>query len=72
MKPLMWIGVVMVVVGCFSFFIAFPHTEQHGIRIGETSLGVQTTTSQKLPPLVSGLLVVGGMALMITSARRPS
>lgn len=66
----MWIGVVLVVIGVFSFLVPFPHTEQRGIKIGESSIGVQTTTRQTLPWPVSAVLVVAGAALMVTSARR--
>jgi len=57
------------VLGIASFFVALPHNENHGVKIGSASVGVQTRTSQKLPPAVGVVLVVGGIVMMIAGGR---
>jgi len=69
MKALFAIGLIVLVLGIASFFVALPHTENHGVRIGDASVGVQTRSSQKLPPAISAVLVVGGIVMMIAGGR---
>ena len=69
MKAVFWIGLVLLIIGVCSFFISVPHTENHGVKIGGASLGVQTRDDQKLPPVFSGVLVGGGIVMMIAGAR---
>ena len=64
MKPLFWVGVVVLVLGIASFFVALPHQEKHGISVGDASIGVTTRNDQKAPVWLSGVLVVGGIVLM--------
>ena len=70
MKALVWIGLLLVIIGVASFFVAVPGREKHGVKIGDTTLGVETQTSDKLPPAISGLLVAGGIVLMIVGGRQ--
>ena len=64
MKPLFWVGLVVLVLGVASFFVALPHQEKHGISVGDASVGVTTRNDQKAPTWLSGVLVVGGIVLM--------
>jgi hypothetical protein len=71
MKPLFWVGLVILVLGVLSFFVAIPHQEKHGISVGDASIGVTTRDDRKAPPWLGGVLVVGGIALMgIGGSRR--
>ena len=65
MKALFGVGLVIAVLGILSFFIAFPHTENHGIKAGDVNIGVQTHDSQKVSPAVSAVMLVVGAGLMI-------
>jgi hypothetical protein len=64
MKPLFWVGLIVLVLGILSFFVAIPHQEKHGISVGDASVGITTTNDQKAPAWLSGVLVAGGIALM--------
>ncbi len=64
MKPVFWVGLVILVLGIASFFVALPHQEKHGISVGDASIGVTTRHDEKAPAWLSGLLVVGGIVLM--------
>jgi len=70
MKYLFWIGTVVLVLGFASLFIPIPHTEREGVKAGGISLGIETRHEEKLPPIVSGLMIVAGAGLMIAAKNR--
>ena len=72
MKALFGVGVLLIVLGIASLFFAIPQREQHGVRIGDASIGVQTETSRKVAPAVSAALIVGGAVLMFAGRRASS
>lgn len=49
MKPLLWIGVIVFVLGIGSFFVPLPQREKHTMSAGGMAVGAETTHSQKLP-----------------------
>jgi hypothetical protein len=69
MKILLFAGLLMVVLGIASLIVPVPHTETEGIKVGETNLGVQTSHSERVTPIVSVVLIAGGIALSIAGAR---
>jgi hypothetical protein len=72
MKALFWLGLVVVIVGIVLLFVSIPHTEKHGVKAGDLSLGVETRTQEKLSPAVSGVIVLAGVGLMIAARGRSS
>jgi hypothetical protein len=70
MKALFGVGVLLIVLGITSLFIAIPQREQHGVKIGDASIGVQTETSRKVAPAVSAALIIGGAVLVFAGRRR--
>jgi hypothetical protein len=69
MKNLLYIGMLLVVLGIASLVIPIPSSEKQGIKIGDTNIGVQTTHSEKVSPLVSAVLIAGGIVLAIAGNR---
>ena len=72
MKALFWLGLVVVLAGVVLLFVPIPHTEKHGVKAGDLSLGVETRTQEKLSPAVSGVIVLAGVGLMIAARGRSS
>jgi hypothetical protein len=70
MKMLFGVGLVVLVLGIASFFIPFPHRENHGIKVGDASIGVQTQHDEKLSPAISAVLILGGVGMMIAGKGR--
>jgi hypothetical protein len=70
MRPLPTIGLIILVLGIMSFFITIPQKQRQGVEIGGASVGVETTTSQHIPPWASGLLIVGGLVLIAMGNRK--
>ncbi len=60
MKALTVVGLVVLALGIISFFVPFPHSEHHGVRVGDAHVGITTRDDQKAPPIVSIVLVIVG------------
>ena len=63
MKPLLWIGVIVFVLGIASFFVPFPQRERQTLRAGGMSMGIETTHSQTLPATASVVIMIGGLMM---------
>jgi len=70
MKALFVIGLAVLILGILSFFVAIPHSENHGIKTGDINIGIQTHESKKVAPAVSAVLVVAGAGLIIAGRGR--
>jgi len=65
MKALFWFGMVVLILGVVSLFVPIPQTQRQGIKAGDLSIGVETHDSQKVSPIVSAVLILGGAGMMI-------
>jgi hypothetical protein len=70
MKPVALVGVLLLVLGLFAFVVPIPHRENHGVKIGDTKIGVQTENSEKLPPAVGAVLLAGGALALVLGSRK--
>lgn len=70
MKGLTLVGALLLVLGLLSFFVPIPQREDHGVKIGDAKISVQTESSQKLPPAVGIVLVAGGVVALIMGLRK--
>ena len=69
MKGLTMLGIILLVVGVLAFFVPIPHTENHGVKVGDAKIGVQTEHSDRLPPAVAGVLVLAGVVSLAAGSR---
>ena len=69
MKALLWLGLVVLVLGIASLFVAIPHSEREGIRAGNIDIGVQVKHSERVSPAITAALIIGGVGLMIAGGR---
>jgi hypothetical protein len=73
MKILLFTGLLLVVLGIASLVVPISRSEKQGIKIGDTNIGVQTSHSERVSPIISAVLIAGGIALTIAGTRtRPS
>jgi hypothetical protein len=68
MKILLFAGLLLVVLGIASLVVPIPHNETEGIKVGKTNIGVQTSHSERVSPIISIVLIAGGIALSIAGA----
>jgi hypothetical protein len=69
MKILLYTGLLLIVLGIASLIVPIPTSEKQGIKIGNANFGVQTTHSERVSPIISAVVIAGGIALAITGAR---
>ena len=70
MKLLFWIGLVVLILGLASLLVPIPRNERQGIQAGDVSIGVTTQTEEKVSPIVSAVMILGGAGLMIAGKGR--
>jgi len=70
MKALMIVGVLLVVLGIASLFVPIPHNENKGINAGDVKIGVQVRHDEKVSPIISAVLIIGGVGLMLAGSRK--
>ena len=70
MKPVAMIGAVLLLLGLLAFVVPIPQREDHALKVGDTKIGVQTQSSEKLPPAVGIVLLVGGVLALVVGARQ--
>jgi hypothetical protein len=69
MKIFLVAGLILIVLGIASLVVPIPRSETQGIKIGVASIGVKTSQSERMSPVVSLVLIAGGIALSIAGAR---
>jgi hypothetical protein len=70
MKALTLVGVLLLRLGLLSFVVPVPHREHHGMRFGDTRIGVETENRDKLPPAAGIVLLAGGVVALILGLRK--
>lgn len=70
MRILAVVGIILLVLGILSFVFPVPHSEKHGVKLGDASLSVTTHDDEKLSPVVGGILCAVGAVLMIAGMRK--
>jgi hypothetical protein len=72
MRPLFVIGLVVLVLGIMSFVVPIPTSQTHGAKIGDATIGITTHSSEKLSPVIGGVLCLAGVVLVIAGSRKGS
>jgi hypothetical protein len=69
MRALLILGILLLVIGIASLFVSIPHREKHGVKVGGADIGVQTSTSERIPLPASIAIIIGGIVLSAVGAR---
>ena len=70
MKVLFWIGMAVLILGIVSLLVPIPHNEREGFKAGGLSIGVETQHEEKVSPLVSAVMILGGIGTMVAGKMR--
>ncbi len=62
-------GLIVIVFGIASLIVPIPSSETHGIKAGDVNIGIQTSHSERVSPIISAVLIAGGIALAIAGGR---
>jgi uncharacterized membrane protein len=74
MKTITWLGILLVILGALALaYQGFNYTRQEKVLYG----GPIHATAERhervsIPPLLGGLALVGGVALLVVGAKRGS
>jgi hypothetical protein len=71
MKPATIIGSILIVIGIIGFAIggfSFTHEKQDA-KIGPLNIEHKETSTVPIPPILSGIALVGGIALVLVGAK---
>jgi hypothetical protein len=72
MRVLFVVGAIVLILGIASLFVALPQRERAGVQVGDANIGVTTTTHEKVSPVISAVLIIGGAGMMIAGRGRRS
>ncbi|HXJ06753.1 MAG TPA: hypothetical protein VNH65_16745 [Candidatus Acidoferrum sp.] len=74
MKPITWIGILLVVLGSLALaYHGFNYTHrEHVMDVGPMHVTTETQDTLPIPPILGGLALVGGIALLVVGARKKS
>ncbi len=70
MRALFWIGLTVLVLGLVSLAVPIPRTERNSVKAAGISIGVETRRQEKLSPVVSAIMILGGAGMMIAGKVR--
>jgi uncharacterized membrane protein len=72
MKPISWLGILLVVLGALALaYQGFNYTRQEKVLdVGPIHATAERHERVSIPPLLGGLALVGGVALLVFGAKR--
>jgi hypothetical protein len=72
MKPLVWVGILFIVLGGLALaYQGFSyHKHKNVLDVGSLHVTASTEKHVDIPPIVGGLAVVGGIILVIAGSRQ--
>ena len=70
MKVLFSIGLVLVLLGLISLVVPIPHNERQGVSAGGLSVDIQTRHSERVSPIISAVMILGGAGMMVVGRLR--
>jgi hypothetical protein len=71
MKPATLIGILLIVIGIIGFAVggfSFTHEKQDA-KIGPLQVEHKQTDTIPIPPILSGIALVGGIVLVVVGSR---
>jgi uncharacterized membrane protein len=74
MKPMIWVGILLVVVGGLVLaYQGFNYTHQEKVLdLGPIHATAEKRERVSIPPILGGLALVGGIVLLVVGARKNS
>jgi hypothetical protein len=70
MRTLTLVGIIVLVLGIAAFIVPLPQSEHHGVKIGDSQVGITTQHSEKIPPVAAGLICVVGAVLLLAGTKK--
>jgi uncharacterized membrane protein len=74
MKPIVWVGIVLIVLGALALaYQGFTYTHQEKVLdVGPIHATAEKHDRVSIPPVLGGLVLAGGIALLVFGAKKAS
>jgi uncharacterized membrane protein len=74
MKPIIWVGILLIVLGALALvYQGFTYTHQEKVLdIGPIHATREDHERVSIPPILGGLALVGGIALIVVGSKKGS
>jgi hypothetical protein len=74
MKPLVWLGILLVTLGALALvYQGFTYTRQEKVLdVGPVHATAERHERVSIPPILGGLAVAGGIALLAAGGKKSS
>jgi hypothetical protein len=74
MKPFVWLGILMVTLGAMALvYQGFTYTRQEKVLdVGPIHATAERHERVSIPPILGGLAVAGGIALLVAGGKKSS
>ena len=74
MKPITWLGILLVIFGALALaYQGFNYTRQEKVLdVGPIHATAERHERVSIPPVLGGLALVGGVALLVAGAKQGS
>jgi uncharacterized membrane protein len=74
MKPIVWIGILLIVFGALALaYQGFTYTHQEKVLdVGPIHATAEKHDRVSIPPILGGLVLAGGIALLVFGAKKTS
>jgi len=74
MKPITWLGILLAILGVLALaYQGFNYTRQERVfDVGPIHATAERHERVSIPPLLGGLALLGGVALLVVGAKRSS
>jgi hypothetical protein len=71
-KLLFWIGLIVLILGVVSLVVPVPDSQRESVTVGDLSIGVEVEQQEKVSPVISAVMILGGIGAMAASSRKRS
>ena len=74
MKPIVWVGIVLIVFGALALaYQGFTYTHQEKVLdVGPIHATAEKHDRVSIPPVLGALTLAGGIALIVFGGKKPS
>ena len=74
MKPIIWVGILLIVLGGLALaYQGFNYTHRERVMdVGPMHVTREDHDRVSIPPILGGLALIGGIALLVVGGRKSS
>jgi hypothetical protein len=69
-KLLFWIGLIVLILGVVSLVVPIPSSQRDGVTVGGMSIDVETRREEKVAPVISAVMILGGIGAIAAGSRK--